>query len=90
MGNPEEGVRREFEALGLDYTKRGAIFDEGLEAIRQLWTKGSVTLHGEHFTYDDVVVLLRHRAGAADAGPDAAADLGRLQSRASRATRRPR
>ena len=54
MGNPEEGVRREFEALGLDYKKRAAIFDEGLEAIRQLWTKGSVTLHGEHFTYDDV------------------------------------
>ena len=54
MGNPEEGVRREFAALGLDYAKRAAIFDEGLEAIRQLWTKGSVTLHGEHFTYDDV------------------------------------
>ena len=54
MGNPEEGVRREFAALGLDYKKRAAIFDEGLEAIRQLWTKGSVTLHGEHFTYDDV------------------------------------
>jgi alkanesulfonate monooxygenase SsuD/methylene tetrahydromethanopterin reductase-like flavin-dependent oxidoreductase (luciferase family) len=54
MGNPEEGVRREFAALGLDYSKRAAIFDEGLEAIRQLWTKGSVTLHGEHFTYDDV------------------------------------
>jgi alkanesulfonate monooxygenase SsuD/methylene tetrahydromethanopterin reductase-like flavin-dependent oxidoreductase (luciferase family) len=54
MGNPEEGVRREFAALGLDYKKRAAIFDEGLEAIRQLWTTGSVTLHGEHFTYDDV------------------------------------
>jgi alkanesulfonate monooxygenase SsuD/methylene tetrahydromethanopterin reductase-like flavin-dependent oxidoreductase (luciferase family) len=54
MGNPEEGVRREFAALGLDYRKRAAIFDEGLEAIRQLWTTGSVTLHGEHFTYDDV------------------------------------
>ena len=54
MGNPEEGVRREFAALGLDYSKRAAIFDEGLEAIRQLWTRGSVTLHGEHFTFDDV------------------------------------
>src|SRR3954469_6385130 len=32
LGNPEEGVRREFEALGLDYVKRAAIFDEGLEA----------------------------------------------------------
>ena len=54
MGNPEEGVRREFAALGLDFTKRAAIFDEGLEAIRKLWTDGRVTLHGEHFEYDDV------------------------------------
>ena len=54
MGNPEEGVRREFEALGLDYTRRGAIFEEGLAAIRQLWTDGKVTLDGEFFQYDDV------------------------------------
>ena len=54
MGNPEEGVRREFEALGLDYKKRAAIFDEGLEVIRQLWTKGRVSFHGDHFSYDDV------------------------------------
>ena len=30
MGNPEEGVRREFEALGLDFDRRGSIFEEGL------------------------------------------------------------
>src|SRR3954449_10500167 len=28
-GNPEEGVRREFEALGLDFGRRAAIFEEG-------------------------------------------------------------
>jgi len=54
MGNPEEGVRREFAALGLDYGKRAAIFEEGLAALRALWTDGRVTLHGEHFRYDDV------------------------------------
>jgi alkanesulfonate monooxygenase SsuD/methylene tetrahydromethanopterin reductase-like flavin-dependent oxidoreductase (luciferase family) len=54
MGNPEEGVRREFEALGLDYTRRGAIFEEGLAAIRQLWVEGRVDLQGEFFQYDDV------------------------------------
>ncbi len=54
MGNPEEGVRREFEALGLDYAKRAAIFEEGLEVIRALWTEGSVTFHGEHFSYEGV------------------------------------
>jgi alkanesulfonate monooxygenase SsuD/methylene tetrahydromethanopterin reductase-like flavin-dependent oxidoreductase (luciferase family) len=53
-GNPEEGVRREFTALGLDYTKRAAIFEEGLAVIRALWTEGRVTFHGEHFHYDDV------------------------------------
>ncbi len=54
MGNPEEGVRREFAALGLDYSKRASIFEEGLEVIKQLWSKGSVTFKGDHFDYDDV------------------------------------
>jgi alkanesulfonate monooxygenase SsuD/methylene tetrahydromethanopterin reductase-like flavin-dependent oxidoreductase (luciferase family) len=54
MGNPEEGVRREFEALGLDYARRGDIFEEGLAVLRALWTEGRVTFHGEHFDYDEV------------------------------------
>ena len=53
-GNPEEGVRREFEALGLDYARRGSIFEEGLAVLRELWTKGSVTFHGRYFDYDDI------------------------------------
>jgi alkanesulfonate monooxygenase SsuD/methylene tetrahydromethanopterin reductase-like flavin-dependent oxidoreductase (luciferase family) len=54
MGNPEEGVRREFEALGLAYGKRGAIFEEGLAVLRALWTEGRVDFHGAHFDYDGV------------------------------------
>jgi len=53
-GNPEVGVRREFEALGLDFDRRFSIFEEGLEVLRALWTEGKVTHHGEHFTYEDV------------------------------------
>jgi alkanesulfonate monooxygenase SsuD/methylene tetrahydromethanopterin reductase-like flavin-dependent oxidoreductase (luciferase family) len=53
-GNPEQGVRREFEALGLPFAKRGAVWEEGLHVIRELWTKGSVTFHGDHFDYDDI------------------------------------
>jgi alkanesulfonate monooxygenase SsuD/methylene tetrahydromethanopterin reductase-like flavin-dependent oxidoreductase (luciferase family) len=53
-GNPEEGVRREFEALGLEFKQRGAIFEEGLAVLRALWTDGSVTFHGQHFDYEDV------------------------------------
>ena len=54
MGNPEDGVRREFAALGLDFGKRSKIFEEGLAAIRALWTHGRVTLDGDHFHYDDI------------------------------------
>jgi alkanesulfonate monooxygenase SsuD/methylene tetrahydromethanopterin reductase-like flavin-dependent oxidoreductase (luciferase family) len=54
MGNPEEGVRREFEALGLDYVRRGTLFEEGLAVIRQLWTEGKVEFHGRFLDYDGV------------------------------------
>lgn len=54
MGNPEKGVRREFEALGLDYKKRANIFEEGLQVLRALWTDGKVSFDGEHFQYEDV------------------------------------
>ena len=53
-GNPEQGVRREFEALGLPFAKRGAVWEEGLQVLRELWTKGSVTFHGTYYDYDDV------------------------------------
>jgi alkanesulfonate monooxygenase SsuD/methylene tetrahydromethanopterin reductase-like flavin-dependent oxidoreductase (luciferase family) len=53
-GNPEKGVRREFEALGLDFDRRFSIFEEGLDVLRQLWTAGSVTHHGEVYDYDDI------------------------------------
>jgi alkanesulfonate monooxygenase SsuD/methylene tetrahydromethanopterin reductase-like flavin-dependent oxidoreductase (luciferase family) len=54
MGNPEEGVKREFAALGLDYSKRADIFEEGLAVVRDLWTDGRVTFHGQHFDYDNI------------------------------------
>jgi alkanesulfonate monooxygenase SsuD/methylene tetrahydromethanopterin reductase-like flavin-dependent oxidoreductase (luciferase family) len=54
MGNPEQGVRREFEALGLSFKDRAAIFEEGLAALRSLWTTGTVTQHGEYYNFDDV------------------------------------
>jgi alkanesulfonate monooxygenase SsuD/methylene tetrahydromethanopterin reductase-like flavin-dependent oxidoreductase (luciferase family) len=53
-GNPEKGVRREFEALGLDFDRRFSIFEEGLEILRQLWIDGSVTHKGDVYDYDDI------------------------------------
>lgn len=54
MGNPEEGVRREYAALGLDFSRRANIFEEGLEVLRALWTDGKVTFHGQYFDYDEI------------------------------------
>jgi alkanesulfonate monooxygenase SsuD/methylene tetrahydromethanopterin reductase-like flavin-dependent oxidoreductase (luciferase family) len=54
MGNPELGVRREFAALGLNYAERASIFEEGLGVLRSLWTEGSVSHRGRHYTFDDV------------------------------------
>lgn len=54
MGNPEEGVRREYAALGLEFERRAGIFEEGLAVLRQLWTSGTTDFQGQHFRYDDV------------------------------------
>lgn len=54
MGNPEEGVRREFEALGLNYAKRADVFEEGLAVLRQLWSRGVANFTGDHYSYQDV------------------------------------
>jgi len=54
MGNPEEGVRREYKALGLPFKDRATIFEEGLAVLRTLWTEGSVDFHGTYYDYDEV------------------------------------
>ena len=53
-GNPEVGVRREFEAVGLDFDKRFRIFEEGLQILRDLWIDGKTSFQGETYKYDDV------------------------------------
>ena len=39
----------EFEALGVDFHKRGALFDEALEVIRKAWAGGAVVHQGRGF-----------------------------------------
>ena len=53
-GNPEVGVRREFEALGLDFDNRFRIFEEGLEVLRDLWIRGKTSFKGKTYQYDEV------------------------------------
>jgi alkanesulfonate monooxygenase SsuD/methylene tetrahydromethanopterin reductase-like flavin-dependent oxidoreductase (luciferase family) len=54
MGNPEEGVRREYAALGLNFKKRAGIFEEGLSILRELWTEGEANFQGQHFRYEGI------------------------------------
>jgi probable F420-dependent oxidoreductase len=46
--------RDEYAALGVDFSRRGAILDEQLEIWRQVWTASPVAFHGRHYDFDDV------------------------------------
>lgn len=54
MGSPEEGVKREYAALGLDFADRATVFEEGLAVLRELWTEGKTNFKGKHYQYDDI------------------------------------
>lgn len=53
-GNVEEGVKREFEAVGLEFRTRTSRFEECLQVLDQLWRTGRATFHGRHLQLDDV------------------------------------
>lgn len=54
MGNPEQGVRREFEALGLPFSDRATVFEEGLEVLNEVFRTGSTSFQGKFYSYNDV------------------------------------
>lgn len=54
MGNPEEGVRREYASVGLDFDKRARIFEEGLAVLRDVWTEGRTNFQGQHYAFNDI------------------------------------
>jgi alkanesulfonate monooxygenase SsuD/methylene tetrahydromethanopterin reductase-like flavin-dependent oxidoreductase (luciferase family) len=54
MGNPEEGVRKEFVALGLPFSDRATVFEEGLEVINELFRTGATSFKGTYYSFDDV------------------------------------
>jgi alkanesulfonate monooxygenase SsuD/methylene tetrahydromethanopterin reductase-like flavin-dependent oxidoreductase (luciferase family) len=49
--------RRETEAFGVDFTKRGARFDEFLQIIRALWAGETVSFEGQHFTIKNATLM---------------------------------
>lgn len=49
-------LREEYEALGLDWSKRGAMTNESIEVLRRAWTGERVEHHGDHFDFDQLTV----------------------------------
>lgn len=46
--------RKEFEAVGVPVSERGARTDEALEVLRALWKGGAVSHHGKFFDFDEI------------------------------------
>jgi alkanesulfonate monooxygenase SsuD/methylene tetrahydromethanopterin reductase-like flavin-dependent oxidoreductase (luciferase family) len=49
----------EFESIGIPFSKRIGIFEEGIEVIQRLWTETAVTYSGRYFNLDGVHLGLR-------------------------------
>lgn len=48
-------LRREFEAIGVSFERRGAICDEYLRAMKELWTSDTPEFHGEFVSFRNMV-----------------------------------
>src|SRR5579884_712391 len=44
-------LKEEFDSLGLDFRKRGALTDEAIQALRILWREGVSEFEGKHFRF---------------------------------------
>lgn len=55
--------RREAEAYGVDFTRRGSRFDEFLTIVRQLWAGETVSFSGKHFTVNNAAIVPRSPRG---------------------------
>jgi probable F420-dependent oxidoreductase len=47
-------MKEEFESLGIDFHKRGAMTDEAIQSLRALWGEGTSTFQGKHFKFGPV------------------------------------
>lgn len=50
-------TEREFEAVGVDYHKRGKITDDYIKAIRKLWTEPLPTYDGKFISFREVAMF---------------------------------
>ncbi len=44
-------LKEEFDALGLDFHKRGALTDEAIQAMRAVWNENPSSYRGKHFSF---------------------------------------
>ncbi len=47
-------LKGEFEALGVDYARRGRMTDEYIEIMKELWTSDSPSYEGEYFSFTGI------------------------------------
>ena len=47
-------LAEEFDALGLEFKDRGRMLDEGIEVLREIWTKPNASFDGEFYKFRDV------------------------------------
>ena len=49
--------RREYLPLNVSFEDNQAIFEEGMEIVRRLWSSdGPISHHGKHYQFDDVAI----------------------------------
>lgn len=48
--------RKETDAYGIDFSKRGSRFDEFLHIVRQLWAGETVSFEGKHYTVNNASI----------------------------------
>jgi probable F420-dependent oxidoreductase len=48
-------MREEFEALGVEFDKRGQVTNEYIEAMKALWTQDNPSYQGEFVNFSDVI-----------------------------------
>ena len=47
-------LAEEFSALGLEFKSRGKMLDEGLDALREIWTQPDASFDGEFYRFSNV------------------------------------
>jgi alkanesulfonate monooxygenase SsuD/methylene tetrahydromethanopterin reductase-like flavin-dependent oxidoreductase (luciferase family) len=56
LGVGQGYVEREFAAFGVERQHRAALLEQGVDILRQALGRGRVTIHGRHWSFDDVPV----------------------------------